>query len=54
MIQDSNFVKTCKNLAIFNYFGGFSAESISGRVNDCESEYMTTDEGGVRGGKTIP
>ena len=28
-------------------FGGFSAESISGRVNDCKSEYIiTADEGG--------
>ena len=25
-------------------FGGFSAESISGRVNDCESEYIITAE----------
>ena len=35
-------------------FGGFSAESISGRVNDCESEYIITADEGVRGGKTIP
>ena len=35
-------------------FGGFSAESISGRVNDCESEYIITSDEGVRGGKTIP
>ena len=35
-------------------FGGFSAESISGRVNDCESEYVITADEGVRGGKTIP
>ena len=34
-------------------FGGFSAESISGRVNDCESEYIITADEGVRGGKTI-
>ena len=32
-------------------FGGFSAESISGRVNDCESEYIITADEGVRGGK---
>ena len=30
-------------------FGGFSAESISGRVNDCESEYIITADEGVRG-----
>ena len=35
-------------------FGGFSAESISGRVNDCKSEYIITADEGVRGGKTIP
>ena len=35
-------------------FGGFSADSISGRVNDCESEYIITADEGVRGGKTIP
>ena len=35
-------------------FGGFSAESISGRVNDCESEYIITADEGIRGGKTIP
>ena len=35
-------------------FGGFSAESISGRVNDCESEYIITADEGVRGGRTIP
>ena len=35
-------------------FGGFSAESISGRVNDCESEYIITADEGVRGGKIIP
>jgi len=35
-------------------FGGFSAESITGRVNDCESEYIITSDEGVRGGKTIP
>ena len=32
-------------------FGGFSADSISGRVNDCESEYIITADEGVRGGK---
>ena len=35
-------------------FGGFSAESISGRVNDCKSEYIITADEGVRGGKIIP
>ena len=35
-------------------FGGFSAESIAGRVQDCESEFVITADEGVRGGKTIP
>ena len=35
-------------------FGGFSADSISGRINDCESEFIITADEGVRGGKTIP
>jgi len=35
-------------------FGGFSAESIAGRIKDCESEYVVTADEGVRGGKTIP
>jgi acetyl-CoA synthetase len=35
-------------------FGGFSADSISGRVNDCESEYIITADEGIRSGKTIP
>ena len=35
-------------------FGGFSAESIAGRIKDCDSEYVVTADEGVRGGKTIP
>ncbi len=35
-------------------FGGFSAESIAGRIKDCKSEYIVTADEGVRGGKTIP
>ena len=35
-------------------FGGFSSESIAGRINDCESEYVVTADEGVRGGKKIP
>ncbi len=35
-------------------FGGFSAESIAGRITDCQSEYVVTADEGVRGGKTIP
>ncbi len=35
-------------------FGGFSSESISGRVQDCNSEFIVTADEGVRGGKKIP
>ncbi len=35
-------------------FGGFSADSIAGRIIDCQSEYVVTADEGVRGGKTIP
>ena len=35
-------------------FGGFSAESIAGRIKDCKSEYIVTADEGIRGGKTIP
>ena len=35
-------------------FGGFSPDSIAGRINDCKSDYIVTADEGVRGGKTIP
>ena len=35
-------------------FGGFSADSISGRILDCKSEFVITADEGVRGGKKIP
>ncbi len=35
-------------------FGGFSAESIAGRIQDCGSEFVVTADEGVRGGKIIP
>ena len=35
-------------------FGGFSPDSIAGRINDCESDYVVTADEGIRGGKTIP
>ena len=35
-------------------FGGFSAESIAGRIKDCKSEFVVTADEGIRGGKTIP
>ena len=35
-------------------FGGFSPDSISGRINDCQSDYIITADEGIRGGKIIP
>lgn len=35
-------------------FGGFSPDSIAGRIDDCKSDYIITADEGVRGGKIIP
>ena len=35
-------------------FGGFSPDSLSGRIIDCESTFVITADEGLRGGKTVP
>src|SRR5688572_28544623 len=35
-------------------FGGFSPESLAGRIKDCGAKAVVTADEGVRGGKTIP
>lgn len=35
-------------------FGGFSAESVAGRIDNCGSKYILTADAGVRGAKAIP
>jgi acetyl-CoA synthetase len=35
-------------------FGGFSPESLAGRIQDCASRFVITADEGVRGGKPIP
>jgi len=35
-------------------FGGFSPDSISGRIQDCDSRIVITADEGVRGGKVVP
>jgi acetyl-CoA synthetase len=35
-------------------FGGFSPDSIAGRIQDCESRFVITADEGLRGGKKIP
>jgi acetyl-CoA synthetase len=34
-------------------FGGFSADSLQTRINDCEAKILITSDGGFRGGKVI-
>ena len=35
-------------------FGGFSADSIAGRIQDCQSRVVITADEGLRGGKVVP
>jgi acetyl-CoA synthetase len=35
-------------------FGGFSPDSIAGRIKDCDSRIVITADEGVRGGRTVP
>ncbi|SVC09612.1 uncharacterized protein METZ01_LOCUS262466, partial [marine metagenome] len=35
-------------------FGGFSPDSLAGRISDCKSDIVITADEGVRGGKPIP
>ena len=35
-------------------FGGFSADSLADRINDCDSNLIITADFGIRGGKKIP
>jgi len=35
-------------------FGGFSPESIAGRIQDCDSRLVITADEGLRGGKVVP
>jgi len=35
-------------------FGGFSPDSLAGRIQDCDSTLVITADEGLRGGKTVP
>jgi acetyl-CoA synthetase len=35
-------------------FAGFSPDSLAGRINDCESDFVITADEGLRGGRVIP
>ncbi len=34
-------------------FGGFSPEALAGRITDCDSAFLITADGGMRGGKLV-
>jgi acetyl-CoA synthetase len=35
-------------------FGGFSPDSLQGRIQDCKSDYLITADEGLRGGRKVP
>jgi len=35
-------------------FGGFSPDSLAGRIEDCQSKLLITADEGLRGGRTVP
>ena len=35
-------------------FGGFSPDSLAGRIDDCDSKLIITADEGLRGGRTVP
>ena len=35
-------------------FGGFSPDSLAGRISDCDSHIVITADEGLRGGKPVP
>jgi acetyl-CoA synthetase len=35
-------------------FGGFSSDSLAGRIEGCESAYLITADEGLRGGRSVP
>ena len=57
MIPEAAFAMlACARLGAIHsvVFGGFSPESIAGRVNDCGSTVIVTADAGRRGGKPVP
>ncbi len=50
------FMLACARIGAIHsaVFGGFSPDSIAGRILDCRSDIVVTADEGVRGGKTIP
>lgn len=57
MIPEAAFAMlACARLGAIHsvVFGGFSPESLAGRILDCDSHFVITADEGVRGGKTVP
>ena len=56
MIPEAAFaVLACARIGAIHsvVFGGFSAEALAGRINDCQSSIVVTADEGRRGGKAI-
>ncbi len=57
MIPEAAFaILACARIGAIHsvIFGGFSPDSIAGRVQDCDSAFIITADEGRRGGKTVP
>ena len=57
MIPEAAFaILACARIGAIHsvVFGGFSAEALAGRIEDCGSRVVITADEGRRGGKTIP
>lgn len=57
MIPEATFAMlACARIGAIHsvVFGGFSPDSLAGRITDCDSTIIITADEGVRGGKTIP
>ena len=57
MIPEAAFaILACARIGAIHsvIFGGFSPESIAGRIQDCDSAFVITADEGRRGGKSVP
>jgi acetyl-CoA synthetase len=57
MIPETAFaILACARIGAIHsvVFGGFSPESLSGRIQDCASTFVITADEGLRGGRAVP
>jgi acetyl-CoA synthetase len=57
MIPEAAFaILACARIGAIHsvIFGGFSPDSIAGRIQDCDSRFVITADEGRRGGKSVP